>query len=78
VPVQFEGGVSVTSQCLKELWGLGELFNIFYFFRYYDTSMLGIPCEEGAGGAAGGAAIAAEEPDEGGVRGGHLPGLTLC
>ena len=43
---------SVTSQCLEELWGLGELFKIFYFFRYYDTSMLnaGHPCQEGAGG----------------------------
>ena len=39
-------GVSVTSQCLEELWGLGELFKIFYFFRYYDTSMLGIPARK--------------------------------
>ena len=37
---------SVTSQCLEELWGLGELFKIFYFFRYYDTSMLGIPARK--------------------------------
>jgi hypothetical protein len=28
-------GVSVTIQCLEELWGLGELLKIFYFFRYY-------------------------------------------
>jgi hypothetical protein len=46
VPVQFEGGVPVTSQCLEELLGLGELFKIFYFFRYYDTSILGIPARK--------------------------------
>ena len=39
-------GVSVTSQCLEEVWGLGELFKIFYFFRYYDTSMLGLPARK--------------------------------
>ena len=55
-------GVSVTSQCLEELWGLGE-----QILRHQHA---GHPCQEGAGGAE----IAAEEPDEGGAGGGHLPG----
>jgi hypothetical protein len=39
-------GVSVTSQCLEELWGLGEQFKIFDFCRYYNTSMLAIPARK--------------------------------